>query len=444
MLVERGDAVIVEPGGDGAEHRQLFRVDVEALPVASHLAAHVAQRVLGSSPFELVDDDDLGEVEHVDLLELARGPELGRHHVDRHVDVVDDPGIALPDAGRLHDHEVVPRRSASREDVIEGLGQLARPAGGQRAEQHLRRVDGVHADPVTEQRTAAAPPRRIDGDHGDPELVLLVEAEPPQQLVGERRLARPTGARDAQHRDRPAARRRAELVQQRRVEPAQLEGGDGAGERALVTGEELVHRGQRHGDRVHVARLDDRVDHRGQAHALSVLRREDPGDAVLLQLRDLARDDHAAAPAEDAHVTQAASAQLVDQVAEVLVVPALVRRHRHALGVLLHDRGDHLLHRPVVAEVDHLAALRLQDPPHDVDGGVVPVEEARGRHDPHRMRGHVQRRTPCHAPRVPSCWAPLFGARRLLGAPLRGAGLRPSGCHRWATSPGGCAALPAR
>ena len=158
VLVERGDAVVVEPGGDGAEHRELFRVDVEALPVASHLAAHVAQRVLGASPLELVDDDDLGEVEHVDLLELARGAELGRHHVDRHVDVVDDPGVALPDAGRLHDHEVVPRRPARREDVVEGLGQLARPAGGQRAEQHLRRVDGVHADPVAEQRTTAAPP----------------------------------------------------------------------------------------------------------------------------------------------------------------------------------------------------------------------------------------------------------------------------------------------
>ena len=44
----------------------------------------------------------------------------------------------------------------------------------------------------------------------------------------------------------------------------------------------------------------------------------------------------------------------VDEVAEVLVVAALVRRDRHALSVLLHDGGDDLVDRSVVAEVDHL------------------------------------------------------------------------------------------
>ena len=136
---------------------------------------------------------------------------------------------------------------------------------------------------------------------------------------------------------------------------------------------------------------DDRVDHRGEAQLLAVLGREDPGDAVRLELGDLARDDHAAAAAEDAHVPEPAGAQLVDQVAEVLVVAALVRRHRHALGVLLHDRREDLVHRAVVAEVDDLAALRLEDPPHDVDGGVVAVEEARRRDDAHGVDRYVQR-----------------------------------------------------
>jgi hypothetical protein len=42
--------------------------------------------------------------------------------------------------------------------------------------------------------------------------------------------------------------------------------------------------------------------------------------------------------------------------------------------VLTANLKKHLADRPVVAEVDHLCALGLEDPPHDVDGGVVAVE----------------------------------------------------------------------
>jgi hypothetical protein len=34
----------------------------------------------------------------------------------------------------------------------------------------------------------------------------------------------------------------------------------------------------------------------------------------------------------------------------------------------------------------HLASLRLKDPAHDVDRGVVPVEQARGGDEADRMR----------------------------------------------------------
>ncbi len=44
------------------------------------------------------------------------------------------------------------------------------------------------------------------------------------------------------------------------------------------------------------------------------------------------------------------------------------------------DRAvDDLLDRPVVPEMDHLAARRLQDAPHDVDRRVVAVEQRRRR-----------------------------------------------------------------
>src|SRR6266699_6593528 len=58
---------------------------------------------------------------------------------------------------------------------------------------------------------------------------------------------------------------------------------------------------------------------------------------------------------------------------------ALIRGNRDALHVLLQRGGDDLLGRAVVAEVDDLAAARLQDAADDVDGGVVSIEQRRRR-----------------------------------------------------------------
>ena len=65
--------------------------------VALVLLAYVAQRVGGTLAIELVDRNEVGEVEHVDLLQLARGAELGCHHVERDVDERHDRRIALTD-----------------------------------------------------------------------------------------------------------------------------------------------------------------------------------------------------------------------------------------------------------------------------------------------------------------------------------------------------------
>ena len=102
-LVERGDAVVVEARRHRAEHRHRVGRLLEQLAVALELLAHVAQRVLRALAVELVDRDEIGEVEHVDLLELGRGAELGRHHVQRHVDQRHDRRVALADARRLDD-----------------------------------------------------------------------------------------------------------------------------------------------------------------------------------------------------------------------------------------------------------------------------------------------------------------------------------------------------
>jgi 3-deoxy-D-manno-octulosonate 8-phosphate phosphatase KdsC-like HAD superfamily phosphatase len=51
---------------------------------------------------------------------------------------------------------------------------------------------------------------------------------------------------------------------------------------------------------------------------------------------------------------------------------------------------DDVVHRAVVAEVDHLGALR-QDAPHDVDRRVVAVEQARGGDEAQRRNSDIKR-----------------------------------------------------
>jgi hypothetical protein len=77
VLVQSGDAVVVERRGGRAEHRHVLRLLPERLTVAHQLAADVTQGVLRAAALELVDRDDVGEVEHVDLLQLRRRAELG-------------------------------------------------------------------------------------------------------------------------------------------------------------------------------------------------------------------------------------------------------------------------------------------------------------------------------------------------------------------------------
>ena len=102
--------------------------------------------------------------------------------------------------------------------------------------------------------------------------------------------------------------------------------------------------------------------------------------------------------------------QPVDQVPEVLDVAALVGADGHALDVLV-DRGpDHLVDRAVVAEVDDLGPLGLQEPAHDVDGGVVAVEEAGRGDEADRVVGPVElghRRPSTGTPPTAGTWAGL-------------------------------------
>ena len=173
-LVERGHAVVVEAGRHRAEDGELLRRGARVLPATRQLPADIAQRILAAPSLELVDGDRVGEVQHVDLFELRGGAELRRHDIERHVDVGHHLGVALPDTGCLHDHQVESGGPAGVHRVVQALGNFAaRPPGGEGPEVHpaagepLRLaadVDRIHPDTVAQESPASLPAARVDGE----------------------------------------------------------------------------------------------------------------------------------------------------------------------------------------------------------------------------------------------------------------------------------------
>ena len=104
--VEHVGSVVVELRGDSAIDRHAVHAFFKKRMCPLVLFAHVAQGIHGSSFIKLIDGDDVGEVNHVNLFQLRGGAEFRRHHVKRHIGVVHDFGVGLPDAGAFEHDEV--------------------------------------------------------------------------------------------------------------------------------------------------------------------------------------------------------------------------------------------------------------------------------------------------------------------------------------------------
>jgi len=353
-VVQRRHPVVVETRCNRAVHRQRFERLGEGRGVALQLLAHVTQRVARAAPVELVDGDQIGEVEHVDLLELARRTELRGHDVERQICKLGNRGVALTDAGSFHDDDVDSRRlDGVNHDPQVGRQLGAGRAGCKRAHINLGMIDGVHADAVAEQGAAVPAPRRVHGYHRNARLACTIEAEAAHQLVAKRRLSRPAGAGDADDRRTSLLRQRLQLAGQRRGRPPVRDRGDDPCQRTLVAGLQGLEVQPRNGLRGCRA-LEHVVDHALEPHLLAVLGAVDARHAARVQLVDLARHDHAAPTAENPDVGAAALAQHVEHVTEKLLVPALVGAHRNGVGVFLDGGAHDLADRAVVAQMHHL------------------------------------------------------------------------------------------
>ena len=124
-LVERRHAIVVEAGGHGAKHGHLARLLAPSFLVALHLLGHIAQRVQRALAVKFVDGHELGKVKHVDFFELAGRAKLRRHHIQRHIHMRHDGGIALANAARFHDDEIKACSLACSEHVRQSLRDFA-------------------------------------------------------------------------------------------------------------------------------------------------------------------------------------------------------------------------------------------------------------------------------------------------------------------------------
>ena len=121
-LIKHRHAFVVELGGDGAEDRHLLGCRGKTFVVALNLLAHVPESIVSALAVELVDRHQVGEIQHVDLLELAGGAVFRRHGVNRQIDVGHDTGIALAYPRSLDQHQTITRGLATHD----GGGQAAR------------------------------------------------------------------------------------------------------------------------------------------------------------------------------------------------------------------------------------------------------------------------------------------------------------------------------
>ncbi len=356
------------------------------------MLGHVAQGILRALAVELVDGDEVGKIQHVDFFQLRCGAELRRHHIHADIYVRHNRGIALAYAGSFNDHQVESGHLAGGNHVRQRLRNLgACFARRQRAHENLDlalpRVDRIHADTVAQQCAAGFAARRVDGDQRDIQLIVLVQSYAAYQLIGKRGLAGATGAGNAEGRDLDGVGLLVQLLAQLCRYPVIFQRGNQLGQRPVFGHDiAILQAGKaawRIGGKVHVASLYHRQYHADQTQALAVFRTENAADTVGVQVRNLIRHDNAAAAAEHLDVLAATLFQQVYHVLEVFDVATLVAGNGDTLRIFLQGGGDDLFDRAVVPKVDYLGAIGHQDASHDVDGGVMAIEQRGGGDEAH-------------------------------------------------------------
>ena len=93
-----------------------------------------------------------------------------------------------------------------------------------------------------------------------------------------------------------------------------------------------------------------------------------------MQRFNLCRHNHSTTTAKHLNALATTGFEQINHVFEKLDMPALIRRYGNAVRILLQGGGHDLVDRTIMPKMNHLNSSRLQNAPHDVDGGIMTIE----------------------------------------------------------------------
>ena len=193
------DTVVREATGTGGKYRKYIIRTVEGRAVASVLLAHIPQRIGSTTPVRLVDDDKIGEIQHVDLFKLRGCTKFRSHHVHRQVAKIHYLAVPLADPRSFKDHEIKCRRTEDLQKVRNRPGSCEMcTAGSYRSHEHPGPARCVQAYAISQKGAAGAPPGRVNCQQSNRAIGKPVQ-ETSYQFVLKRGLPGTTGTCDTQN-----------------------------------------------------------------------------------------------------------------------------------------------------------------------------------------------------------------------------------------------------
>ena len=190
-----GNAFLAQRAAREHRHRPVGRGRPQQ--VQGHLELALGQRGGLRVDVGLVDDDQVGQLDHAFLERLQLVAGVGQLQQQEAIDHAGDGGFRLADADGLHDHHVIAGRLAQQQALAGAAGDAAQvPAGrGGPDEGGWLARQQLHARLVAQNRAASALAGRVHRQHGE---AMAAAGQVQAERLDEGRFADARHAADAQ------------------------------------------------------------------------------------------------------------------------------------------------------------------------------------------------------------------------------------------------------
>ena len=116
-MIKGRDPIVIEAGGTGAKYRHFVPWRTERTSVSHQLSSHITARVLRTTALVLVYRNHVGEIEHVNLLELRSRTIFRSHNIKGGVNKRYYGRVTLTDTRGLDNDKIESSGLARCDDV---------------------------------------------------------------------------------------------------------------------------------------------------------------------------------------------------------------------------------------------------------------------------------------------------------------------------------------